>query len=201
MWRWDGYIMRAGAPSTAAVRLSQRNRLADIREQIDGVVAEQTEAQAQGRRQEALARCRARVPRRLSVEQARRHEREVAEASRRKTQEAGEATRTAERAAQQAIAQAERAAMAARDRHAEVARRTDQLRTRLTATETAMAEIVGDVADAEMRRTFRQARLSSISDTQADRDDREHAARAHRRAARGAGRGRRRPATRLAREV
>jgi chromosome segregation protein len=60
--------------------------------------------------------------------------------------------------------------MAARDRHVEVARRTDQLRTRLTATETAMAEIVGDVADAEMRRTFRQARLSSISDTQADRE-------------------------------
>jgi chromosome segregation protein len=40
----------------------------------------------------------------------------------------------------------------------------------MTATETAMAEIVGDVADAEMRRTFRQARLSSISDTQADRE-------------------------------
>src|SRR6185312_14040251 len=137
VWRWDGYVMRAGAPSTAAVRLSQRNRLADIREQIDGVVAEQTEVQRKVDDKKRWLDA-ARESERLSVEQA--------------------------------IAQAERAAMAARDRHVEVARRTDQLRTRLTATETAMAEIVGDVADAEMRRTFRQARLSSISDTQADRE-------------------------------
>ena len=46
VWRWDGYTMRAGAPSTAAVRLSQRNRLAEIRYQIDGVVAEQAIEQA-----------------------------------------------------------------------------------------------------------------------------------------------------------
>jgi chromosome segregation protein len=39
----------------------------------------------------------------------------------------------------------------------------------MAAAEQAMAEIAGDVADAEMRRTFRQARLSAISDTQADR--------------------------------
>ena len=71
--------------------------------------------------------------------------------------------------AQRRIAVAERAATEARDRHAEVARRTDQLRTRLAGIEQAVAEIVGDIADAEMRRTFRQARLSSISDTQADR--------------------------------
>src|SRR4030095_11258130 len=31
VWRWDGYVMRAGAPSTAAVRLSQRNPLAESR--------------------------------------------------------------------------------------------------------------------------------------------------------------------------
>jgi chromosome segregation protein len=170
VWRWDGYVMRAGAPSTAAVQLSQRNRLADIRRQIDGVVAEQTAAKAKADDKNRWL-VAAREAEKLCVDAARRREREVAEASRRKTQEAGEATRQAERAAQQSIAQAERAATAARDRHAEVARRTDQLRTRLVATETAMAEVVGDVADAEMRRTFRQARLSSISDGQADRAD------------------------------
>ena len=73
-------------------------------------------------------------------------------------------------AAQATIAAAEHAAAEARDRHSEVARRTDQLRTRLAGIEQAVAEIVGDIADAEMRRTFRQARLSSISDTQADRE-------------------------------
>ncbi len=86
-----------------------------------------------------------------------------------RSEDAGEATRAAERTAQETIAIAERAAAEARDRHTDVARRTDQLRTRLGGIEQAAAEMVGDIADAEMRRTFRQARLSSISDTQADR--------------------------------
>ena len=34
LWRWDGYTVRAGAPSAAATRLEQRNRLADLREQL-----------------------------------------------------------------------------------------------------------------------------------------------------------------------
>ena len=48
-------------------------------------------------------------------------------------------------------------------------RRTDALGSRLAGTTNTLAEIEGDVAEAEMRRTFRQARLSAISDTQADR--------------------------------
>ena len=161
--------MRAGAPSTAAVRLSQRNRLAEIRQQIDGRRRRACRAPRPRSRPKRPRSPRPAMPRRPSVEQARAHERTVADAARRKTEDAGEATRAAERAAQDAIATAERAAAEARDRHADVARRTDQLRTRLAGIEQAVAEIVGDIADAEMRRTFRQARLSSISDTQADR--------------------------------
>ena len=168
VWRWDGYTMRAGAPSTAAVRLSQRNRLAEIRQQIDDVVVEQTAEQARVDA-EAVWLAAARDAERTCVEQARQHERDVAAAARRKTEDAGEATRAAERGAQTAIAAAERGATTARDRHSEVARRTDQLRTRLTGIEQAEVEIDGDIADAEMRRTFREARLSAISDTQADR--------------------------------
>ncbi|MDP1962504.1 MAG: AAA family ATPase [Reyranella sp.] len=168
VWRWDGYTMRAGAPSSAAVRLSQRNRLAELRQQIDAVQVEQTAEQARVDAESGW-RAAARDAERTCVEQARLHERDVAEAARRKTEDAGEATRTAERAAQAGIATAERAAAAARDRHTEVARRTDQLRTRLTGIEQAQLEIAGDIADAEMRRTFREARLSAISDTQADR--------------------------------
>ena len=33
LWRWDGYTVRPGAPTEAAVRLRQRNRLASLREQ------------------------------------------------------------------------------------------------------------------------------------------------------------------------
>ena len=168
VWRWDGFTMRAGAPSTAAVRLSQRNRLADIRQQIDAVAAEQAETQ-KSVDAEATRLAVARDAEKASLEQARANEREIAEAARRKTQDAGEATRAAERAAQDAVAAAEKVAAEASDHHTDVARRTDQLRTRMAAAEQAMAEITGDVADAEMRRTFRQARLSAISDTQADR--------------------------------
>jgi len=34
-WRWDGLTVQAGAPTAAAVRLRQRNRLREIREQLD----------------------------------------------------------------------------------------------------------------------------------------------------------------------
>ena len=30
LWRWDGYTVRAGAASEAAVRLKQRNRLTEL---------------------------------------------------------------------------------------------------------------------------------------------------------------------------
>ena len=168
VWRWDGYTMRAGAPSTAAVRLSQRNRLAEIRYQIDGIVAEQTVEQARVDAEKTWLAA-ARDAEKTCVDQARAYERSVADAARRKAQDAGEATRAAERAAQAAIGTAERLATQARDRHVEIARRTDQLRTRLNGIETVVTEVMGDIAEVEMRRTFREARLSSISDTQADR--------------------------------
>src|SRR5215831_6819340 len=168
VWRWDGYTMRAGAPSTAAVRLSQRNRLAELRGQIEAVLAEQEQAQAiVAAESDALAA--ARDAEKTSVEQARAHERAVADAARRKTEGAGEATRAAERAAQEAVASAEGVVQQARDRHIEISRQTDLLRTRLAAIEQASAELAVEIYDSEMRRTFREARLSSIADTEADR--------------------------------
>ena len=74
VWRWDGYVLRAGAPSTAAVRLSQRNRLAEIRQQIDGVAAEHAEAQARVEAETGWLAA-ARDAEKTCVEQARAHER------------------------------------------------------------------------------------------------------------------------------
>ena len=34
VWRWDGYTIRAGTPTAAALRLRQRNRLAELRSEI-----------------------------------------------------------------------------------------------------------------------------------------------------------------------
>src|SRR5262249_3830184 len=103
------------------------------------------------------------------IELARLRERAAGETARHKAEQAGEATRAAEQASEGEIAAAERLLGQARERHAEEARRTDNLRTRLTAAEQAVAEVAAEVADVEMRRTFRQARLSSIAETTADR--------------------------------
>ncbi|WP_448189130.1 chromosome segregation protein SMC [Azospirillum sp. sgz301742] len=34
-WRWDGLIIQAGAPTAAAIRLKQRNRLRELRDELD----------------------------------------------------------------------------------------------------------------------------------------------------------------------
>jgi len=39
LWRWDGYTVKAGAPTPAAKRLQQRNRLAELREELATVSA------------------------------------------------------------------------------------------------------------------------------------------------------------------
>ncbi|MBS0243718.1 MAG: chromosome segregation protein SMC, partial [Proteobacteria bacterium] len=40
LWRWDGFVAASDAPSAAAVRLAERNRLAVLAEREDAVVAE-----------------------------------------------------------------------------------------------------------------------------------------------------------------
>ena len=47
VWRWDGYTIRAGTPTPAAVRLKQRNRLAGLRARL--AEAEQVAAAARAR--------------------------------------------------------------------------------------------------------------------------------------------------------
>ncbi len=56
IWRWDGYTIRAGTPTAAAVRLRQRNRLAELRAQL--ATAEQTSARARAARTAAEAQSR-----------------------------------------------------------------------------------------------------------------------------------------------
>ncbi|WP_135080270.1 chromosome segregation protein SMC [Terasakiella sp. SH-1] len=45
MWRWDGFVTLPGAPSAAAIRLKQKNRLAEIRSQWEEARAKGDEAQ------------------------------------------------------------------------------------------------------------------------------------------------------------
>jgi len=53
LWRWDGFTMRAGTPTAAAVRLTQRNRLAEARARL--AEAEQAARAAQTDREQAAA--------------------------------------------------------------------------------------------------------------------------------------------------
>jgi chromosome segregation protein len=50
VWRWDGYTIRAGTPTAAAVRLQQRNRLSGLQRELEatktGTEAAQLERQA-----------------------------------------------------------------------------------------------------------------------------------------------------------
>jgi chromosome segregation protein len=46
VWRWDGYTIRAGTPTAAAVRLQQRNRLTLLQSELDAAVRDAESAQA-----------------------------------------------------------------------------------------------------------------------------------------------------------
>ncbi|UOM33723.1 chromosome segregation protein SMC [Acuticoccus sp. I52.16.1] len=46
LWRWDGYARAAGAPSAAAERLAQKNRLAELHREIEALKPRREEAEA-----------------------------------------------------------------------------------------------------------------------------------------------------------
>lgn len=73
LWRWDGFTVKAGAPSAAAVRLTQRNRLAETRARL--VVAEDAANAARTAREDAAAE----EARATAAEQAARGARREAE--------------------------------------------------------------------------------------------------------------------------
>lgn len=59
IWRWDGYTIRAGTPTPAAVRLRQRNRLTVLREALSGAEQDAERANAAREAAEHLARAAA----------------------------------------------------------------------------------------------------------------------------------------------
>ena len=46
LWRWDGFVSRAEAPKPAAIRMEQRNRLAELEEEIEGLKPEVAQTQS-----------------------------------------------------------------------------------------------------------------------------------------------------------
>ncbi|HEX3575343.1 MAG TPA: chromosome segregation protein SMC [Rhodopila sp.] len=70
IWRWDGYTIRAGTPTQAAVRLQQRNRLNGLRTRL--AAAEQDAAAARAARTSAEAASQAAVAAEQTARNSRR---------------------------------------------------------------------------------------------------------------------------------
>ncbi|SDG39945.1 AAA family ATPase [Pelagibacterium luteolum] len=150
LWRWDGFIAKADAPTAAAQRLAQRNRLAELDSEIKALRIERSSAQD---RVSAL---------RLRLETARQTE---------------TAQRTAWREAQRAISAAQAGLDAAQKNLAELnARHTalEEARTRLDDSladaranaeeaQAVLAEL-GEEGDAVREAETRQRALSSLRD-------------------------------------
>ncbi|MDE1883623.1 MAG: chromosome segregation protein SMC, partial [Rhodospirillales bacterium] len=176
LWRWDGYTVRAGAASEAAVRLKQRNRLA---------VLERERASAREAAQAAKDE-------RLKAETTEREAR-AAEAKTRETHRAAEAqAREARHLAEQRFDKARHEAIQltaeaerGEARAAAAAAQADQTAAEATEAETALAALrethaaLPDVNAA--RQAVEQARTALNEARQA-----EHAARARLAALRGA---------------
>jgi len=89
VWRWDGYTIRPGTPSAAAVRLTQRNRLGTLQTLLAAATADAAAAraawtEAEAADQDALAAEHA--ARAAQRDAERRHERARDEAARRSAQ-------------------------------------------------------------------------------------------------------------------
>jgi len=55
LWRWDGFTAKADAPTAAAVRLEQRNRLTELTEEVATAIAESESAETRNLRAKAAA--------------------------------------------------------------------------------------------------------------------------------------------------
>jgi chromosome segregation protein len=175
VWRWDGYTIRAGTPTAAAVRLQQRNRLSALRRDL--ATAEQQAAEARAER-DAAAQADA------AATEAQRQ----ARAARSEAEQRLERTRGAhERLRAQAAAAANRlAALDGQIGH--MAEQRHEAETSLAQARAMQAELP-DIAALRMAVEAARSALSAVRSTEAaargERDSlaREHAARTARRAA------------------
>lgn len=127
LWRWDGFTVRAGAPSPAAVRLHHRTRLRALEEDLAQAQAAQESAQAEAERTKTQA--------------------EQAQAS-------ATAARSRVRMAEQALAKAREAEAEAARRHATA---DSRLATARQQADHAAADLAEARAEAQAARDAREA--------------------------------------------
>lgn len=127
LWRWDGYTVRAGAVSEAAVRLKQRNRLVELESicaaaKIEAQTAKDERSRAESAERDTRANeAKIREAHRLAEASARESRRQAEQRFDRARNEAIRLSAEAERGASRAVsaaAQAEQAALEAQEAEA-----------------------------------------------------------------------------------
>ncbi len=196
VWRWDGYTIHAGTPTAAAVRLQQRNRLADLRTTLASATtaaeaatsalaaAERraADARAEADRLETAARTDADVLERTARAEADTAERQAAAAA----QTAESQARSLEEQVASEVNAAESEARAARTTAEQHATQTADLARRLAAQDTEAAARLAGLADQAARLAAEsaeantaladaQAALAALPDPAAARADMERA--------------------------
>src|SRR5690606_4591449 len=54
LWRWDGFVAATDAPTPAAQRLAQKNRLAELEAEVEAAAARLQQCEEEARQAEAL---------------------------------------------------------------------------------------------------------------------------------------------------
>ena len=166
VWRWDGYTIKAGTPTAAAVRLQQRNRLSALQSELSAAQAE--------------------------AEQARTECEAAAEADRSATA-AEQQTRDARKAAEQRLERARGSHQQLRTKAAEITAKLTAIETQIERVSTEHQEAEKEVVQARaaqaelpdlalLRAAVEQARAALSTTRAADasaRAERETLARVH----------------------
>ncbi len=163
VWRWDGLVVAAGTPSEAAVRLQQRNRLADLRTRLGH--AEQVAATARAARADAEAAERAA---RQQAETDERTARAEADAAERAATTAEAQARTARRVAEQLLDRA-------RTAHSELAAQAAGAAAKLAALDDSALRLEADVSDAAAALRAARDNVQQLGDPTAARSAMERA--------------------------
>ncbi len=143
VWRWDGFVVRPGAPTEAAVRLAQRNRL----DQLDVEFARA--------RQSAEAT-------RAALQEA--------EAAERDARHAEEEARTARRAAESAIDRTRKDLRTTAETASRLAAEAERLAAREAAAAETRARIEAEAGEARAALAAIEAEFATLDDAQAFRD-------------------------------
>ena len=176
LWRWDGFVAAADAPTAAAQRMAQRNRLADLEMQASGVLSAADDATADEKVAADLHTASEAEDRRLrqlwrdtTAELARTRQQltEIERTARETEQRLQTANEAKERAEEAMLEASEKlleieTALEIIEGDEDLAPQVTAAQSAATALRTKVAEIKAEIVSLERERNSRSSRLSAI---------------------------------------